>query len=476
VALNGSEQAADEDLTVAGTPRVSRLGQFSWALFDWANQPYFTLITTFIFAPYFTSFVVGDPTRGQELWGYGQALAGLIIAIGSPIMGAMADASGPRKPWIFVFQLLCIAACAGLWIAAPGAATGDLVLILGLVVIAGIGAEFSIVFTNAMLPGLTSETHLGRLSGYAWALGYLGGLVSLAFVLTAFSLAEVPLFGLDKSMHEHDRIVGPLTALWILVFVLPLFLFTPDAPRSGLGYAAASRRGLSQLWETLKSLRNYRNVLLFLIGRMFYFDGLTAIFAFGGIYAAGIFGWTTTDLGIFGIILTIFAAVGAALGGRLDDRIGSKRTILLAVAGLIVATLGVVSISVEGTGTPERVDTILFFYTYAPAVGADSGMFSTPAEAVFLLFGILIGICGGPAQAASRTMVSRLVEPSMVGEFYGLYALSGKATAFLAPFAVAVVTGLYDSQRAGVSVILVFLAVGLLLMLPVREERSQAVH
>ncbi len=462
----------ESGLTITGGAPAPRLGQFSWALFDWANQPYFTLVTTFIFAPYFTSHVVGDAIRGQELWGYGQAIAGLCIALLSPVMGAIADAAGPRKPWIVLFQALSALACAGLWLAMPGAADRDLILILGLVVLASLGAEFATVFNNAMLPGLASRARLGRLSGRAWALGYLGGLISLGFILGGFSLPEVPLFGLDKASHEHDRMVGPFSAIWMVIFILPLLLFTPDAPPSGLGRRQAVRLGLRQLMATLREVRHYRNVMLFLIARMIYFDGLSAVFAFGGIYAAGSFGWTTTNLGIFGIILTIFAAVGAVIGGWLDDRIGSKKTIIFAVIGLIVATLGIVSIAVEGLGGPDRRDTILFFIHYAQPTPGD-GMFTTLAEQIFLLFGIMIGVFGGPAQAASRTMLSRLAPVEKIGEFYGLYALSGKATAFIAPFAVAWVTGAVQSQRAGIAVILVFLTLGLLLMLPVREERAE---
>jgi len=369
------------------------------------------------------------------------------------------------------FQALCVVACASLWLALPGAGERDLIMILGLVVLASLGAEFATVFNNAMLPGLVSRARIGRLSGYAWALGYLGGLVSLGFVLGGFSLPEVPLFGLDKASHEHDRMVGPLSAIWMIIFIVPLMLFTPDAPPSGMGAARAARQGLRQLAGTLGSLRHYRNVMLFLIARMIYFDGLSAVFAFGGIYAAGIFGWTTTNLGVFGIILIIFAAIGAFAGGRLDDRIGSKRTILLAVVGLIIATLGIVSITVDGLGTDGRRDTVLFFIQYAVAPPGE-GMFTTRAEQIFLLFGIMIGIFGGPAQAASRTMVSRLVPVEKIGEFYGLYALSGKATAFIAPLAVGVITGITQSQRAGIAAILVFLGLGLLMMLPVREERA----
>ncbi len=468
-----ADEAVQDDgsLTVTGAAPAPRLGQFSWALFDWANQPYFTLVTTFIFAPYFTSHVVGDAVRGQELWGYGQAIAGLCIALLSPVMGAMADASGPRKPWIVLFQSVCVLACAGLWLALPGAADSDLIMILGLVVLASLGAEFAIVFNNAMLPTLVSRARMGRLSGQAWALGYLGGLISLGFILGGFSLPETTLFGLDKASHEHDRMVGPFSAIWMVIFVLPLLLFTPDVPPSGIGRREAARRGLRQLLTTLREIRHYRNIMLFLIARMIYFDGLSAVFAFGGIYAAGSFGWTTTNLGIFGIILTIFAAVGASFGGWLDDRIGSKKTILVAVVGLFVATLGIVSIAVEGLGSDGRKDTILFFIQYGQSAPGE-GMFTTLAEQLFLLFGIMIGIFGGPAQAASRTMLSRLAPVEMIGEFYGLYALCGKATAFVAPFAIAWVTGVAESQRAGVSVILIFLFVGLVLMLPVREERS----
>jgi len=204
---------------------------------------------------------------------------------------------------------------------------------------------------------------------------------------------------------------------------------------------------------------------------------MTAVFAFGGIYAAGIFGWTTTNLGIFGIIITIFGAVGAVVGGWLDDRFGSKRIIIFSVVGLTIATLGLISITVDGRGSGARVDTIFFFIHYAveaPGAGASAGggMFTTLSEQIFLVFGIMIGIFSGPAQAASRTMVARLAPVEKIGEFYGLYALSGKATAFIAPLVVGVVTGISQSQRAGVSTILLFLIIGLLLMLFVREERA----
>lgn len=452
-----SMQTGRQDLA---SPRA-RLG---WAMFDWANQPYFTVITTFIFAPYFTSAVIGDPVDGPATWGYTQTAAGIIIALFSPFLGAIADAGGPRKPWILAFQAMCAIGCALLWWATPGATGGTLTLVLVALVIAGIGAEFSIVFNNAMLPHLVSQDRMGRLSGQAWALGYAGGLVSLIFILLAFSLPAEPWFGLDKATRENDRIVGPLAAVWLIVFVVPMFLWTPDQPPSGLSRLAAARAGIANVLQTVREVGRYRNVLQFLIARMIAYDGLTAIFAFGGVYAAGIFGWTTTSLGVFGIILTVFAGIGALVGGWLDDRIGSKRTMQGGVVGVTLATLAVLSMGRDS----------VFFLVPVDGPSPDGGLFASTAERIFIVFGILLGIFGGPMQAASRTMLARISPPEKLGEFYGLYSLSGKATAFLAPFAYAVMTQTFASQRAGLAAIAVFLIVGFLLMIPVRERQAVA--
>lgn len=445
--------------------RGGRLGRFGWAMFDWANQPLFTLISTFIFAPYFAATVVGNPVEGQALWGYAQSIAGLMIALLSPVLGAIADQTGPRKPWIAAFQVICIVASALLWFAVPNAPTGTLLLVMLAVVALTVGAECSIVFNNAMLPSLVPRDRIGRLSGSAWALGYVGGLVTLGIVLGGFSMPEQPLFGLDKETHEHARIVGPFTAVWIILFMAPLFLFTPDAPRRTRDYDEAMRKGLQALVATLRELRHYRNILIFLLGRMASYDGLNALFVFGGIYAAGIFGWSITELGLFGILLNVIAAIGAFLGGRADDRFGSKITIQVATVGLMIAAFGIVSMT---------QDSVLFGIA-VDGPKPDDGLFASTAERIFLVFGVIIGACGGPMQAASRTMMARLAPPEMIGEFYGLHALSGKATAFLAPAVIAALTQLSASQRVGIASILVFLGVGFALTMLVREEPATKV-
>lgn len=418
-----------------GLIRLTR-GQFSWALFDWANQPFFTVVTTFIFAPYFASAVVGDAARGQALWGYGQAAAGAAVALLAPLLGAIADAGGRRKPWIAGFVALCCAASFTLWLATPGmAAPGWIVLA---VAIGAVGVEFAVVFNNAMLPGLASPGRLGFLSGLGWGLGYLGGLAALFVILLGFSLPEQPLFGLDKAAHEPDRLSGPLTAVWFALFVVPFFLFTPDEPRR-LGVRAALREGLATLGRTLRSLGAHRNVVRYLIAHAIYNDGIAAVIGFAGIYAAGTFGWGATELGLFGIAMAAIAAAGCFAGGWLDDRMGSRRTVLGALALLAAGAIG------------------------AAAVGS---------QTAFLACSALLGLGFGPAQAASRTLMARLSPAGLETEFFGLYALSGKATAFLAPLAVALATDAFASQRAGLVSVVLFFLVGAAALLTVREPRT----
>ncbi len=469
-----TEAAAEPVTNAIGGPVAPRRGQISWALFDWANQPYFTLITTFIFAPYFAAGFVGDPTRGQALWGETLGIAGLIIAVVSPILGSIADQTGRRKPWLALFSGMFVLSVACLWFAEPGMGAVNPLPIMVAVAAAAVAMEFAVVFNNAMLPSLVTSGRMGTLSGVGWGIGYVGGLTSL-IVMLSFMVADAqtgltmlgmePLFGLDPAASEAERFSGPMTALWYLVFVIPLFLFTPDAPATGARPFEAVRKGLYKLGKTLGHLVTYRNIALYLVARMLYYDGLSAIFAFGGIYAAGIFGWGIMTLGLFGIILSIFAAIGAFTGGWVDDRIGSKRTVQISVLGLFIGTLGSVSIG---------PDTVLFVVDVAPAEPGGAP-FASAGEQVYLLFGIIIGIFSGPAQAASRTLLARMAPTTMMTEFFGLYALSGKATAFLAPLGIAWATTVYDSQRAGLVVIVVFLAAGFILLSGVRERREEAI-
>ena len=407
----------EQSLTLHGSPPASVRARLSWALFDWANQPYFTLITTFIFFPYFASDFMGDAVRGQSILGLVLGIAGGLIAVLSPILGAISDTSGPRKPWLFVLSAVYVLGCLVLWWAEPGTPQRVIPIAMAIIV-STVAIEAAIVFNNAMLPSLVARGSIGRLSGYAWGLGYLGGLVALFIVLFGFALPgtvdwpfipDAPLLGLDRAAFEPERMTGPLAALWYVIFVLPLFLFVPDQPRQGKSLSESAVQGLATLWQTLKGLARYKNIAVYLFARMIYNDGIAAIFAFGGVYARGMFGWDLISLGVFGIILAFFAAIGAALGGVLDDKLGSKRTILLAVGGLVLATLGAANIT---------ADSVLGFVVTDQ--GKADGLFTTAPEQAYLAFSILIGLCAGPSQAASRTFMARLAPPGLTTEFFGL--------------------------------------------------------
>jgi UMF1 family MFS transporter len=270
-----------------------------------------------------------------------------------------------------------------------------------------------------------------------------------------------PLFGLDAATHQGDRASGPLSALWFLAFVTPLFLFTPDHP-GRMAVVPAIRTGLATLADTLRRLPQRRDTALFLLANMIYADGLVALFAFGGIYAAGTFGWQTIEIGIFGILLTITGTIGAFVGGKLDDRFGPKPVILTALALLIIGGTAVLSIG---------RDVIFFVIPVAPRA-ADAGLYGSAAEKAYVAVGLLLGIAAGPLQAASRTLLVRLAPPERVTQHFGLLALSGKVTSFFGPLLVALVTTFAASQKAGMAVLVVFFIIGAALLMQVRVPQS----
>jgi UMF1 family MFS transporter len=442
-----------------------RSAVISWIFFDWAAQPYFTLITTFVFAPYFATHVASDPASGQALWGFATAAAGLVIALMSPVLGAIADASGRRKPWIAGFGALLVIGSCLMWFGKPGDASVIPPLLLAYA-IATIGVEFATVFNNAMMPSLVPPDRIGRLSGTGWATGYVGGILSLILVLgflaadpgtgrTLFGL--VPLFGLDPVTHQGDRISGPLTGVWFVVFVLPMFLLTPDYPAKRR-LREALREGLTDLRQTLGELPKRKSLAAFLLANMIYTDGLVSLFAFGGIYAAGTFGWNTIQIGSFGILLAIAGTFGAWLGGKLDDSLGPKRVI---TGSMLILLLSIVAILLVDK------DSILFVKVAPPAPGGT--LFSGPAERAYLLLGCLIGAAGGPLQAASRTLLIRLAPQDRIAQYFGLFALTGKVTSFVGPLLIGVITAVTESQKAGMAVLVLFFVAGLLLLARVGE-------
>ena len=326
---------------------------------------------------------------------------------------------------------------------------------------ATLAVEFATVFNNAMMPSLVPPHQFGRLSGIGWATGYIGGIFSLILML-GFLVADPksgttliglsPWFGLDPAMREGDRVAGPVTAIWFIVFVIPLFLFTPDQPKK-LALAPAVRTGLATLADSVRKLRHHRNAALFLLANMIYADGLVALFIFGGVLAASTFGWTTIEIGVFGVLLAISGTFGAVLGGFMDDRVGPKPVIMGTLTMLLFALSAMLAIYPDYIG-PFQV---------APPTPND-GLFASPAERAYLAAGLVVGFAAGPLQASSRSFLVRIAPRDRITQFFGLFALTGRITSFLGPLTVAAVTQMSGNQRAGISILTLFFATGLLLL------------
>lgn len=394
----------------------------AWCLYDWANSAFPTIVTTFVFSTYYTQKIATDPITGTAEWGKAVALSGLVVALLSPLLGSIADKGGVRKPWLGFFTIVTIISSALLWFAEP---TPEFALwTLFWVFVGTIGFEFCMVFYNAMLQDIAPSKYIGRVSGLGWGLGYMGGILSLVIAL-CFLKADFPI-----------QITGPWVALWFFIFAIPLFLFTPDRSLKHISAFQAIQQGVRELIRTLQKVWQHREIAKFLIAHMIYNDGLTLVFTFGGIYAAGTIGMSFEEVLVFGIAMNVVACMGAIAFGWLDDARGAKETILISLVAMTV------------------LSSLLLM--------ADSKLW-------FWILALLLGVFVGPAQAASRSLMTRLSPPHLVTEMFGLYALAGKATAFLGPLLLGLITVHFNSQRMGMVLIVVFLSVGALLLNLVRE-------
>ena len=435
----------------------NRKSVWGWYFYDWAAQPYNTLLITFIFAPYFSSAVASNSVDGQTMWATMIALSGFFLAFTSPIFGAIADSAGPRKPWIYLFSIMYIIGAAYLWNATPNMASVTMVLLM--FAIGMIGMELSQTFVNSMLPSLASRAEIGRISGSGWAFGYVGGVVSLFIMLLFFAendsgvtfIGIAPIFGLDGAAREGTRFVGILTAVWFFIFMIPFFLWVKDEPRRENIYNAVSK-GLSELFTTLGNLSQKRSLAAYLLSSMFYRDALIGLYSFGGIYASGVLDWSIVQIGIFGIVAAITGAIFCFIGGFVDQAIGPKKVIVISVSVLIIVSILIIGLSRE---------TIF---------GIPISSQSSLPDNLFIFAGACIGAAGGVLQASSRTFLVDQADPERMTEAFGLYALTGKASAFLAPMLIAVFTSLSGSQRLGVSPVIGLFVIGLILLFWVRSS------
>lgn len=434
---------------------------WGWFFFDWASQPYNTLLLTFIFAPYVKE-MLGDGTKAQSAWGFGIAAAGIVIAICAPVFGAMADTSGQRVRWVAFFSGMYFVGSMGLWWSAPD--SFNLTTTLIFFAIGLMGMEFATIFTNAMLPDLGTRDEIGRISGNGWAFGYVGGLLALIVMLVLFAenaqtgktlIGIDPVLGLDAGMREGTRAVGPLTAIWFAVFMIPFFLFVRD-PKTTTMSAASVGSVLRGLGTSVRNLPQSPSLFAYLTSSMFYRDALNGMYTFGGIYAAGVLGWSVVDVGIFGILAIITGAAFAWVGGRADGLFGPKPVIVTCVVILLFVGVAIVFVSRDRLfGFPVAAGSNL------PDIG-------------FYVLGALIGGAGGALQSASRTMMVRQANPERMTEAFGLYALAGKATSFIAPLLIGITTAVTGSQQLGVSPLIALFFIGLILLLWVEPDPNRA--
>ncbi len=410
----------------------------AWSLYDWATSAYAALIQTFLFPAYFARAIAPDAATGTAWWGNTMGLAGLAIAVLAPILGALADRGGQRRRFLALLTLINVLATAALWTVRPEAD-----LALRALVLAGVGTvalELAFVFYNAQLADLAAPERIGRWSGWAWGLGYLGGLACLILALLGFVQATPPPFGLDPAAAEPVRATFLLAAAWTAVFALPLLL-APDAARARTDAPAGRvlRTAFADLARSLRRLRHDASMLRFFVGRLLLIDGLTTVFAFGGLFAAGTFGFDERAVLLFAIVLNLTSAVGAVAFAGLDDRLGARSAMVWSLVGLLI------------TG---------------------AALLLAPGARAFWVCGALLGIFVGPAQAASRSYLARMAPAGQRNELFGLMAFSGKATTFLGPFLVAALTTASGSQRVGLAVVLVMFTAALLLTVGVASDRN----
>ena len=421
---------------------------FSWSIYDFANQPFTTIIITFIYSTFFASTIfIGSEEAGVSAWGKAITVSSLIVAFLSPIMGAVADKGGYRKFFLIFWTWICIIFSYLLYYPLQG----DVFNALLFFCIANIGFEMGGVFLNAYLPEIAPHNKIGRISGYGWSFGYVGGLIALAICYIMLIVPDAPInpFNqelLDKSTYEHVRIINVFIAIWFAIFSIPTFLYVKSNKQINTNSKTLISSSLKTIKKTFFEIKKYKQITRFLLARIVYNDALITVIAFGGPYAYTQFGFdmdTNGKLMIFGIILNVFAGIGAFLLGFLDDCIGGKKTIQITNFGFIVALI------------------IAFI---APSLNN--------GELYFWISGILVGIFMGPNQAASRSLLGRMIPENKENEFYGFFAFSGKATAFLGPLLFALIIDFTGDMRWSMLMLAIMFFIGMCILNKVNTDNS----
>ena len=476
-ALGPGSIAAEPAVALAQPGEGGRLGRgaVAWAAFQGGRDPYVILVIIYIFAPYVSATLVGDPVRGQALIARYSQYAGWIVMLTGPLIGASLDRIGPRKPGLGLVVAAMVPLIALLWWSKPDGTGISLAATMAITLAAGVLFTWSEVFHNAMLVRAAGLRQAHAASGLALSLGNAASVLALGFTAWAFALPgkvnwwwvpAQPLFGIDPGAHEPERVVALMAAALLALGAIPLFVFTPDTPRTGTPIPRAVVEGVRDIVRMLRAVRQYRDAAVYLLARMFFLDGMNAVLFFYGLLAAGVMGWGPLDLLITGILGSMVAVAGGQVGRWLDARMGPRNALMIEISMTIVCLLALL-----GMGP----DTILYLWHYDPAAHPpvwDGPVYRTLPSLVFLLVGFVNAIFITAHYASSRTALTRLTPPDQTGAFFGVYALSGVATAWLAPGLVSLFTQVTQSQKGGFAAIVLLLSIGLAGLVFVRGARA----
>lgn len=427
-------------------PRFRKRQVLAWASWDWGSAAFNAVMTTFVFTVYLTSESFGGEDHASSVLGYGIALAGVAVAVLAPVMGQRSDAGGRRRLWLGINTALVCLVTALCFFVFPR--PEFLLLGVALIALGNVFSEFAGVNYNAMLSQISTPATVGRVSGFGWGMGYVGGVAALALVLAGFINPDVGWFGVTSEDALNIRAVALFAAVWLAVFALPVLFAVPEVPRQERAASLGFLASYGLLFRRVKAIyKTSPHTIWFLLASAVFRDGLAAVFTFGGIIAGGTFGWSLSEVIVFAIVGNVVAAVGAIAGGFFDDRAGPKKVIVFSLVGLLVSG-GVIALF--GAGEQS-----LFGLQWS-------------GDTTFWIFGLLLCLFVGPAQSASRAFLARLAPAGEEAELFGLYATTGRAVSFLAPTMFAVFITIFGAQRYGILGILLVLLAGLLVLLPVQ--------
>jgi len=410
--------------------------KLSWSFYDWANSAWSAIIITFIFSRYFVDVLAPDKDLGTLYWTWTIGISSLVAALLSPIFGSISDRSQHSKFWLIVSTLIYALIACSFWFAQPKGM--DLFLIIALLFIGNISYEISQIFYNGQIKIITTEKNYAKLSGFAWGLGYAGTVIIFIIYYGIFLLPSDPIFSLDKSTYENIRISFPITGFWILLFSFPLFISFKERNSNKLANKINLRASFEQVFNTLKDLKKYKNITWFLIARLFYMDGINAIFAVAAIYATLVFGMSTNDIILLGIGTNIAAGIGSWIFSIIENKIGSKNIIVFSLICIFIISLIILLIDQKNT---------------------------------FIILAICLSSFFGPIQSASRVYFAKSIPDEKKYEFFGFYSFSGKVTSFIGPVLFGSISYFFSSPKLGMASLLILFTFGLLTLTKVKNDR-----